>query len=81
MISFSQMGNFPAQDSGYQLPPGTTAAGGIAHLSLDDGYNPQGGAGGGGGGGHGGDQACFMWQQGRHKLEVERVPDMRLHSI
>ena len=59
------MGNFPAQDSGYQLPPGTTAAA-IGNLSLDDGFNPQGagGPGGPGGDGAGGDQACFMWQQG-----------------
>ena len=49
------MGNFPPQDSGYQLPPGTTAG-----QMLDDGFNPQGGPGGPGGEG---DQACFMWQQ------------------
>ena len=69
------MGNFPCQDSGYQLPPGTTAGGALGNLALDDGFNPQGVPGGGGGGGGpgpdgaGGDQACFMWQQGRQNTE------------
>ena len=59
------MGNFPGQDSGYQLPPGTTG-GTLGNLALDDGFNPQSVPGGGGPGpdGAGGDQACFMWQQG-----------------
>ena len=60
------MGNFPGQDSGYQLPPGTTG-GALGNLALDDGFNPQGVPGGGPGpDGAGGDQACFMWQQGRY---------------
>ena len=66
------MGNFPPQDSGYQLPPGTTG-GTIGSLSLDDGFNPQGGPGGPGGDGAGGDQACFMWQQVGKNSELEPI--------
>ena len=65
------MGNFPPQDSGYQLPPGTTGGVPIGNLSLDDGFNPQGGPGPAGPGGEG-DQACFMWQQGSVKPELEK---------
>ena len=70
------MGNFPGQDSGYQLPPGTTG-GALGNLALDDGFNPQGVPGGGGGGpgpdGAGGDQACFMWQQGGEQRELINI--------
>ena len=69
------MGNFPGQDSGYQLPPGTTG-GALGNLALDDGFNPQGVPGGGGGpgpDGAGGDQACFMWQQGGETTTIKKI--------